>query len=687
MPRATRSLSIITTPPTAPEPRPVLVPLELINPDASDRAGLPLRFGIPVGEGVAHVVNACQLHCAGRVLDAQARAMSHWQDGSIRWLLVECRTPDALSESPRHMAELHINAAGISASQARAAPLGQRLHENSALALSDFSFETRLANGMRLSASQVRKLEAATGPADTFAVDHCDAERAWLICAAASAWSVFRASHSSSSCTAWRSSAPALSPAAAGGPLPADCPPALRENIVGDDGEESNLLKLRSFSLRIPYAGIRRVRHGGEAWRLDADAASDWRLRHDHDLGHEIGGEAREGRADGHIEIAGAAGKLGIGLRRFWQTYPKALALDEGGIQIQLFPERCGRELPGDEEAWHRLYFWLDDEGYRLKAGMALSSEILLDFDGGDAAAFAWLEEPALARPDIDYVNASGALNPIGPRRGSPLPDYDRLTDLGIQSFHEDRQRFRAYGQVNFGDWYGESQWSWGNNEYDPAFCGYLEYLRGGDPGWALWAAEAARHLADVDTVNSSSQPGEVGGQAMHIPGHLGGYLPPLFRSKMRGTRSIPSHTWVEGPALHALLTGDALAHESLLKTRDWLLQRGFFDHYDFKNAREAGWHLIHLCMLAAAFDDPDCLNAASIIVERVLERQAPQGGWERNLGEPHCGCGYPRCRGRGRLHGRRLALRLAALSSPERRRGSCRCYRWRRALADRPYL
>ncbi len=131
----------------------------------------------------------------------------------------------------------------------------------------------------------------------------------------------------------------------------------------------------------------------------------------------------------------------------------------------------------------------------------------------------------------------------------------------------------------------------------------------------------------------------------MHIPGHLGGYLPPFFRSKMRGTSLIPSHTWVEGPLLHWLLTGDEAAAESLAKTRGWLLQARFFDAYDFTNAREAGWHLIHLCALAW-LDDPAALNAASILVARVLERQAPGGGWVRMLTDSHCGCGYPRCCG-----------------------------------------
>ena len=92
-------------------------------------------------------------------------------------------------------------------------------------------------------------------------------------------------------------------------------------------------------------------------------------MRHDHDLAHDVNGESRDGRANGHIIVDGDSGTLGVGLRNFWQRYPKALAVDGDGINISLFPERAGRELPGDEDAWHRLFFWLDDDGYKLKAG------------------------------------------------------------------------------------------------------------------------------------------------------------------------------------------------------------------------------------------------------------------------------------------------------------------------------
>ena len=143
-----------------------------------------------------------------------------------------------------------------------------------------------------------------------------------------------------------------------------------------------------------------------------------------------------------------------------------------------------------------------------------------------------------------------------------------------------------------------------------------------------------------------------MGAQYTHMPGHAGGYLPPYFRSKMGGSSSVSSHTWVEGPVLHYLLTGDENLRESLDRTARWLLAGGMKDyaggiqHYDFANCRECGWHLIHLTALARMSASPRYLNAAALIVARVLQRQEPGGGWERILKEGHCGCEPPRERG-----------------------------------------
>ena len=646
---ASETLQVSTRAPQPAPGQPLSVPLELINTRDCDLTGLPLVIGVPLRQGAVDQIDSCSVESGGESLRAAARPVSRWSDGSLRWALVDTCVPAGLAQSGAATAIAHINGAApelIPQPSARVSQNGGGLTieapDGRRLSLSDWRFASVLANGLRLTAGPIRGARQEASGAYRFEVDHQDEDgvshlRSSMRLNFYSGQTFVKLHHRLEVIS------PALAAAAAGGDIPPECAADMRANIVGESGEKSTLLKLRSFTLRIPFNGARAVCHGEQTYQLDGDG---WRLRHDHDLAHSINGQEQDGRALGHIRVEGDSGSLGVGLRRFWQTYPKALSVGGAGIDIDLFPDRRGVELPGDEDAWHRLYFWLDDDGYKLKAGLALSSEILLDFGAGDARAFDWLEGGLLARPDIDYLNATGALNAIGARKDSPLPRYEALADIAMQSFFDDQEHYRAYGHINYGDWYGESAWSWGNNEYDPAYVGYSEFLRGGEPGWAVWAAEAARHLADVDTVNFSRAPSEVGGQAMHIPGHLGGYLPPYFRSKMKGTSLGPAHMWVEGQLLHFLLTGDPAVYDSLLKTKDWLIQPARLDYYDYTSARDSGWHLIHLSMLALALDDLDCLNAASIIVERVLERRTPGGGWDRMLGEPHCGCGYPRCSG-----------------------------------------
>jgi hypothetical protein len=100
---------------------------------------------------------------------------------------------------------------------------------------------------------------------------------------------------------------------------------------------------------------------------------------------------------------------------------------------------------------------------------------------------------------------------------------------------------------------------------------------------------------------------------------------------------------------LHYLLTGDEHARDTLQYTAAWLIQGTGpvgLDHYDFTNLRECGWHLIHLSAIARLTADPRYVNAAWLIIERVLERQGANGGWDHQLTLSHCACPPPRHRG-----------------------------------------
>ncbi|MEM7134242.1 MAG: hypothetical protein AAF702_48680 [Chloroflexota bacterium] len=691
----------------------VTIPVEIFPMARQDLSGYPLTFGIPLPQGLLFDPKHGRIQMQdGKLLpngqaSAQITVHARWPDQSARWALVDTLLPRRLSQEGTEgkplQAEIILSdgatdgATGTKQTQLRTLVEDERVIITSrylrftlrkgavatAFQLQNrtsngdwrtlipsesgqgISFTAVLGNGYSLTTESVSDIHVeqngATRVLIRCTVDHCDADhvphlRSTLRFTIYAEQSFIRINHRLTVIS------PLLAPTAAGGaPNYAAVDPAIHSAVGGHDGETSTLLKVQSFNIHWPWAatGVQALE---KKWPIRQQA---WRLVHEHDLGYKIESgnqtETSEGRCQGHLTVKGEQSLLTVGIRNFWQTYPKGLTVAPDRVTIELFPQLSGEPLPGDEEAWHRLYFWLQDGVYLLKAGMALSSELLIGFPSvmglgtkndfsleppEEMGAFAWLENPPLVRPTMSYLTSTQALNPIAAKADSLLPSYETLVDQALESFYQDQSQFRAYGQVNYGDWYGESGWSWGNNEYDPAYCAYIEFLRGGDPRWAEWGAIATRHLVDVDTLNHSARSSEIGGQAMHMPGHLGGYLPPLFRSKMSGTKSIPSHVWVEGPLLHWLLTGDTSVLESILLTKAWLLQDHWFDNYDFSNCREAGWHMIHLCMVASITNDPSCLNGAAIIVERVLEKEEPDGGWVHMLTESHCGCGYPRCRG-----------------------------------------
>jgi len=624
----------ITLAPAAPAPsgHATEVPLEVCGLGRRWPAGLPLTFGVPLAKGRVFPGQRCELRAGNTATPAQTRMISRWPDASARWLLVDATAPAAAGAARFHCSSepaldsaplAHPADAGVLAETG-----GLRLlcAESLRLERRDGTGWRRVVDGLELTGTLADGRTLRGGVPQDVAIEENGPRRA-----------VIRAD---------------IPVADEQGVVHLRC--RLRLHVYADqpfirvvqrlevvspelpaDGDEAErMLRLRRLELRLNCA----TQAPAHRWVHEHDQA--WRATTDSDT------EVVPGRMPGHFRVPLAEGTLAVGIKEFWQTWPRGFRQGTGTIALELFPELSGDPLPGDEDAWHRLYFWLKDGAYLLRSGLALRSEWLLGFlpaDSGEPAAdalFDWLEHPPVVRPDPAYTNATGVLVPFGIKAESVMPEYEALLARALTAFHADREHFRAYGQTNFGDWYGESGWSWGNNEYDPPYCGYLEFLRGGDPRWTELGAQAVRHLADVDTVHPH------GCQPVHMPGHLGGYLPPFFRSKIGGTSSHPSHTWVEGPVLHYVLTGDEFTRESIHETRGWLLQDRWFDNCDFINCRESGWHIIHLCMLAAAFDDPRCLNGAAVIVRRVRAKEDPAGGWVRMLAAAHCGCGYPRCRG-----------------------------------------
>jgi hypothetical protein len=80
-------------PPSEPGSRQALVHIRVEGDGNYYRGREPLSFGVPLARGVIEDVSElrCWLEAEGRALPVQARSLSRWPDGSVRWALVDTR--------------------------------------------------------------------------------------------------------------------------------------------------------------------------------------------------------------------------------------------------------------------------------------------------------------------------------------------------------------------------------------------------------------------------------------------------------------------------------------------------------------------------------------------------------------------------------------------------------------------
>lgn len=357
-----------------------------------------------------------------------------------------------------------------------------------------------------------------------------------------------------------------------------------------------------------------------------------------------------------------------VALRDFWQNYPKGFRLDRDELVVELCPDfdkGFYDQFPFEKEG-HHLFYYLLDGHYRFKTGVSKTHELLLCFEPRERreAVCRLFQQPLLATAPAQWYADSKAFYDLAPRDPSRFPLYEQAIDENLKRYVQRRERQRDYGMLNYGDWYGERGSNWGNIEYDTQHALLLQYVRSGDP-LAFFLGEAAElHNRDVDTVHWSNDRRQVGAVYVHQMCHVGGY----YKKSVPGTLGFPragftvSHAWVEGHLDYYFLTGDPRSLETARAVADFFVHKELGRPYDFSSTRVPGWHLI---MLAAAYNatgDPYYLNAARVVVQRVLETQDvlpralpphqregrkpfQQGGWSRMMVPGHCKC-EPRHRG-----------------------------------------
>jgi hypothetical protein len=413
--------------------------------------------------------------------------------------------------------------------------------------------------------------------------------------------------------------------------------PFLRiQYTFGYNRGESEFASIRGLALKLNLTGV------GTHWSLGAGAQGDFgasgsiELRQPGDDRYTVSSGARGTHAEGFAEWSDAKRTVTLAVHDFWQNYPKGLKVTNDGIELGLCPR-----LPPDEYTAfkgttdeYKLYYYLLDGRYKFRQGASKTHDIWIEFAASGAAPAAVRMQRSVLRalaPPAWYSTTKVFGELAAPSTTGLLAQYDAAFRAGFSQYMRDRASERAYGMLNFGDWYGERVINWGNGEYDTQKALLVQFARTGDVRYFLPGEEMEWHNRDVDTIQYHRDPTRVGGVYHHAIGHTGGYysVTPIPGQGIAPGILTVDHVYTEGHLAYYFLTGDRYSMETARKIAG---RYGTWDtrNYDFFDSRVAGWHLLLTTAVYKATLDPFYLNAAKIIIERVLERQTPNGGWDR---------------------------------------------------------
>ena len=316
---------------------------------------------------------------------------------------------------------------------------------------------------------------------------------------------------------------------------------------------------------------------------------------------HSGAEELKKGqRTDGIVQIKGDAGVLTAGIRDFWQNYEKAIEVNGKTLRLWLWPTegkwpRPGRNLTSKH--LRRLNGFAKDKLYLLRGSAHKGHEFILDFSGrATEATAAELSEPFFARASAQYYAQTEAVpaifTPGTAKTGNRGCDFKLKSwnKMGrnvadpktTKSIFAARNEYQVFGIGYFGDsshWYGWMDFGDlsvpGKGQvslhYDWPLLVMLEYLRNGDASALRLATEMARHRIDVDQYWSDRDP-------PNINGIQSGSVWPTFHAKGgkrkgRATGPNPGGTWIAGPALWYMLTGEPKAREACLRSAEGLVR------------------------------------------------------------------------------------------------------------------
>ena len=592
-----------------------------------------LRIGVPLPRGAVHDPSGLRLTDEGRPQRTQTRALAHWSDGSIKWLLVE----GIIAIKAHEQREFLLREAFRSTSGVDAAGLlvgtvaDHRYRVDTGAARFGVGGATALIHAVELGG-----------------ISLLDAAGIQL---------------SLTGCTG-RVYKPTIRETRleAAGPVRATL--LLRGHLACVDGrrEPSTALEFEArvsfvagsaaVTLEISLHNPRAARHPGGLWDLDdqgtvsfedaslllkprlpvgeirwyaeharethLETPEDWTLYQDSSGGENWDSDNHiDGRGQptvtfrGYRVTYGAAGKacliaegdravpalsvitdggtISATVLEFWQNFPKALRWSDSTLELALFP-------------------WESRAPFALQGGERKRHTAVIEFTPpGCASRIEAAQHPVQVSLDPTWVEGSQALAAFLPSEQDGNHVYRRYIDSiidGENTFVKRRELIDEYGWRHFGDLYADHEAvqardarpliSHYNNQYDFIYGALIQHLRTTDVRWWSLADAAARHTMDIDIYHTDAdRPAFNRGLFWHTDHYKPAATCTHRTYSRRNGRGLqygggPSneHNYTSGLLLYYFMTGDPAAAEAVRELAGWVIA---MDKLEGATHRDAG--------------------------------------------------------------------------------------------------
>ena len=437
------------------------------------------------------------------------------------------------------------------------------------------------------------------------------------------------------------------------------------------DADDGVLQHIRDLKFVVTALGRVRSATIGGTPKWSGTPASEVRLFQVDDQNYRFEGARGSGsKAPGWAQMDDGKGTVAIALRDFWQQWPKSIEVNSEGLAIGLLP-KFEKGTFDHMEPWYKHQYLFEDNCYRLRTSQAPRWRIWLDLSGEGPSLVQAANAPLVPSADPAQAIASGTWGNIAPAGGPGMKQYDDWAEnLFDNGYCRSIEAQRDYGQMNWGDWFGERRCNWGNHEYDTAKHILVQFARTGDPKYLYVGDAAARHTSEIDVIHfvnddlqrhfeedlggRSSYPVRPGMVHEHCIGHMSGFysverIRELYASLGNGSHLCLApynlgHIWTQGMVYDYFLTGDPWVKETVKRIGRNLAQLVEDRQFNFKTGshvgRVNGWTMQALAGAYELDHDERYLNAMKLLADDALSAQDPYcGGWLWELPSGHCNC------------------------------------------------